>query len=333
MNWCGHGAVRYTVSVANLHILTGECEYLLWQETYRWIAEFSKKYGAENVCRREGATVTIRSLLDDVSVLPFLAEKRLIVVDGMPRCTADEARLLHAGMHPDALLLLVDPKPDKRRSGIKELLSLAEENVREFPQLKGATLLRWIDAYVTQQGRHIAAAARDLLADWHGNDIGMIAGDLDKLVLVAHGTPISASLVEEYCMPSDEGIVWTITDLVTSGQRNAALLYAQRMMERGTDAHGLWALLLSFVKNAVTVRAAIDAGIQTGMLPAATGMHPFALRSLRPYCGRIDVGRLHALLRWTAQQDVRIKTGAYRSSQEEAQEVQSLVALLLLRTP
>ncbi len=323
----------YNGPIANLFILTGENEYLLLREKLRWIEEFTRKHGPENLVRLEGAAGTVRTLLDEVSVLPFLASKRLVLVDGMVRCSKEEAHTLHRSIHPDVLLLFADSKPDKRSGGIKELLALAGKNVTTFPLLKGSSLSRWVEAVAAERGGRLEPRARDLLIDWNGGDAGMIVRDLEKLLLLAGTRPVTVADVERVCVPTDEGIVWTITDYLAAGKRREALTYARRMLARGSDPHGLWAMLLSFLRNAVAVRAALDARIASGDIAGAVGIHPFALRSLLGYCKQLDADALHALLRWASQQDVYLKTGAYRATKEEQQEIQCLIDTFLCKAP
>ena len=74
--------------------MTGENLYALRGEKRRWIDEFSKKHGPENIVRVDGKGLTVRILLDEVGVMPFLAEKRLVIVDGVPKSTKEEIQAL-----------------------------------------------------------------------------------------------------------------------------------------------------------------------------------------------------------------------------------------------
>jgi DNA polymerase III subunit delta len=326
-------SIRYTAHMSNLHVLTGENAYLLLREKRRWIDEFTRKHGSDNVLRTEGTDATVRSLLDEVSTAPFLAEKRLVVVNGMVRCTKEEARLLTQSIHPDVLVLMVDPKPDKRSGGIKELLAIAGKNARECAVLKGAALARWMESFVRERKGSMQPAARDRLMEWNGTDMGMIVSELEKLLTVSDTQSITLAMVEQYCTPSDEGIIWTIGDLLYAGSRDKAILYARNMLECGSDPYGMWSMLLSLLKNLVAVRAALDAKVPPAAIPTECDVHPFVVRSMSGYCRRLDRNALHALLSWAAEEDVHLKTGAYRSTQDTTEEILALLDSFLLRLP
>ncbi len=317
--------LRYTSGVSNVHILTGENAYLLLMEKLRWIREFERKVGMENLLRLQASECTVRSLRDDVSAAPFLAEKRLVIVEGMVRCSKEEARVLDGSIHPGVIVLFVDPKPDKRNPGIKELLVIAKENIKAFAILKPGAIAGWVDGYAREQGGSIHANARDLLIEWNGTDQGMIAGELEKLRLVAGEKSITKEMVEQFCMPTDEGIIWNISDFLYGGKRGEAILYAQRMLSCGADPYGLWSMLLSLLKNIVSVSSALHAGVKASDLASVLGMNPYVLRTMLGYCRRTSESDLLAVLRWAATEEVRVKS--------ESVEMPALIDSFLLRMP
>jgi DNA polymerase III delta subunit len=313
-------------------LFTGENSFLLRRERRRWMQEFQKKHGEENCTVLDGQKVTIRSLLDDVAVLPFLAEKRLVIVDSVPKASKEEIQNLAANVHPQVVLLFCDPKPDKRSGGVKELLATAD--VKTFEPLKGKLVSQWVDSYAKEQQVVIDPAARDTLIEYLGEDMDFLAFEMDKLSLLAHGRSITTADVEQMTIPSDEGIVWRMTDLLCEGSRTEALRYAKRMLDRGGDAYGLWAILLSMLKNLVLVRAAIQSGLVASKdIADATGVHIFALRSLQPYAKRMNDVALETFLGWAMHADRDLKTGVLRSSDDAPQELETLIDQFILHIP
>jgi len=311
---------------------TGENLLALREEKTRWIQEFVKKHGEENMSRLDGKSLTLRALLDEVAMMPFLAERRLFVVEGVPKFSKEETDALLEQIHPQVIVLFVDAKPDKRLAGVKQLL--AKCDVKEFAPLKGAKLTEWLSSVAKKEGAALDPKARDLLLEFIGEDQEALRSEVEKLALFAAGRTVTREDIERMTIPSDEGIVWKMTDLLSAGRKKEAASYARRMLERGGDAYGLWAILLSFLKNAVSVRIALDGGLSSSKeISEETGVHVFALRSLQPYAQKIRAPELHAFLRWTAESDVRLKTGQYRTSDEAPEEIQSLIDRFILTCP
>ncbi len=316
----------------NVHVFTGENSFELLREKVRWIAEFGKKYGEENVSRVDVSSASIRTLLDEVSVLPFLAEKRLVVIDGIPKCSKEDIDLLEKCVHPSALVLFAEAKPDKRSGGVKELLKRAKVHVFEPP--KGPALQTWVRSYAKEQGIALDPPAVQTLLEYTGDDQSMLAREIEKLAAYRTGKTVSRDDVELLCVPTEEGVVWKISDLLATGSKQNALLYAHRLIGRGGDAYGLWAILSSMLKNLVAVHAASEAGISSQSdIAEQTGIHPFAVRSLAQYSRRLDTKKTARFVRWAADADRALKTGGLRSTDEAPQELEALIDAFILKSP
>ena len=99
-------------------------------------ALLEQKHGSENMLTLLSKEATLSALLDAVQTMPFIAEKRLVVVEGIPKLEKEECKELTASVHPQTVLLFADPKPDKRLSSVKELL--ATSDVKTFEPLSPA---------------------------------------------------------------------------------------------------------------------------------------------------------------------------------------------------
>ena len=323
---------RYTHLMDTVHVLTGENEFELLREKRRWIAEFARKFGEDACTRIDAGSVTIRNLLDEVSVLPFLAEKRLIVIDGIPRSSKEEIDLLLQAVHPSTIVLFVDTKPDKRSGGVKELLKVAA--VRTYLPLKGAPLVQWVLSCAAEHGITLDPPACRLLLEYTGDDQNMLAHELEKLSVYRQAQKVSTDDIEALCVPTEEGVIWKISDLLSTGSKADALRFAHRLLSRGGDAYGLWAILSSMLKNLIAVHAASDAGIASqNDIAEATGVHPFAVRSLLQYSRRLDAKRTSGFVRWVADSDRALKTGSLRATDEAPQEIVSLIDAFILKSP
>lgn len=323
---------RYTAAMKQVFLFTGENGYLLGQEKRRWTQEFSQKYGPENLVRLEGGKLSLRLLLDEVGVAPFLSERRLVVVEGVPKFTKEELEILFNALHPQVILLFADPKPDKRFAGIKELLKAAE--VKQFAVLKGKAVPQWVEHRAKELGCPIEPQATNLLLEYSGADQELLDRELTKLSVYAHGRMITRNDVHALSIPTDEGIGWRITDLLYAGQREEAAAYARRSIAAGAEGQAIWALLLSSLRNVVLVAAHIQDGVKnSGVIASQTGIHPFAVASTMKYASRIDCERLRAFVEEVASADIALKTGEHRATGEAPEELQCLIDRFLLRAP
>lgn len=318
--------------MSQVYVFTGENTYRIRQERRRWIDEFAKKFGEDNCTIVDASDVTVRDLLDDVAVLPFFGEKRLVVVDGIPSATKEEVQALFAQIHPSVILVFVASKIDKRGGGAKEMLAKAD--VKEFPPLKGKQFTDWMALESKEHGLALSEKAKLSLLEFIGEDQDLMSGEIRKLALYSNGKTLSEDDIERTVIPMDEGIIWKISDLLCMGSKDKALLYAHRMINRGGDAYGLWAILLSVLRNLIAVSAATSAGKKTAKdIADASGVHIFAVRSMQEYAKRADAESLAAFLTWAARSDKALKTGEIRATEEAPQEIRALIDSFILRAP
>jgi len=310
--------------VQNLCVLTGRNAYAVREEKERWIRTFRGKYGDENLSRVDGGATTVRALQDEVSAAPFIAAKRLVIVEGFPDMTKEDVTLLTRALHPDAVLLIVDAHPDRRLAAVKELLNRA--TVKEFHPIAGRELVRWMDRRLAEAGGSIDAPARALLLERVGEDQELLAGELAKLVLFASGRVIGVSDVDVLVSERSEQAWWHLTELIAAGRTREALTYCRGMMERGESPHALWNTLLWIVASlAETAAAVADGKTSVERIAAGTGMKPGTVRTLLPLARTMDPAKVRALVGRFVRADRELKTGGYRATGSETQEIAALV--------
>lgn len=315
--------------MSQIFLFTGENSFTLREEVRRWIGSFRDKHGEENLMRITARNLTARALFDEVAVAPFIAENRLVIVEGIPSLSKEEVLLLANEMHPQVVILFIEPKPDKRLSATKELLKLAD--VKEFNSVAGAGLKAWMKEFLKQRQAQIEPDACDALLEMVGTDQGMLAEELKKLALFAHDRPIRSADAFHMVIPTGEQVVWHLMDLLGAGKKEEALCYARDLLDRGESPHGLWSRLLWMVNNLVLVSAALADG-QTNPQSIAknTGVNFMSVRSLLPLARQLDPKRLQEFVDDVAESDVGLKTGAYRATGEAPQELTALIDRLIL---
>ncbi len=316
--------------MAPICLFTGDNAYLLREERRRWIVSFTEKYGAENSSRVDAAGLSYSRLLDEVSVLPFTAPKRLVIVEGMPNFEREEIMRLPADTHSDVILLFICPDLDKRRSGTKALLEIAE--VKNFMPLTGAVLDAWMAQRCQQLSVSITPQARCLLHALVGEDQIMLDAEILKLSIYVHGRTIEVADVRSLVLPSAEQNVWHVLDILSSGDSAAALQFVRTYLASGESAAGLWPTLLWAVSQLTQVAAAFHDGARTEQaIMKRCGLKFGTVRSLLPIARRMDRSALLALVEMCAQADIDLKTGPLRMSADAPQEQEALIDLCVAR--
>ena len=303
-----------------LHFFTGENTYALSKELSRWKQQFISKHGPENLLLFNAKDHTLSDILDAVSVMPFIAEKRLVILEGIPKIEKEDFISLCSSIHPSTVLVIVEPKPDKRLGIVKEIERVAEKKI--FSSLSPAELRSWLHALLSTLGSSMTSDAERALLSHVGSDQWTLEMELRKIAAGSKTSEITVSDIDALAVPSGSQVIWKLTDLVGSKKSEEALRFLRWTIERGEDPYGLWSILLTMIKNLTFVFSALEAGHRDQRsIASATGLHPFAISGLLPLASAMNLERIHRLVAWASEADLQLKTGGYSYSPERPHEV------------
>ena len=313
----------------NIVCFTGENSFALCEEQRRWRERFREKYDDHNFLVLEGAELTVRALLDEVGVSPFLAERRLVFIRGIPRFSKEEMETVLAHSHHDVILVFIAGAPDRRLGGVKVLMKLA--TIRQFPLLRGVKLMEWMRTISADAGLKIEEDALRALVECIGEDQEVLYHELKKLNLFVGTGTISRHHVWTLAVAnSDEGMIWHLGELI-GGRDHNALVYIHELLERGEDPFRLWNTLLWMLRSFLQVSMLRAEGICEREIIRHVVLRPQMMQACLTVARSTNILRLREVLRHALDADRNIKTGEYRASETEPGERLALIDQLVLR--
>ncbi len=129
-----------------------------------------------------GDEASAGEILDYVRTMPFIADKRFVVVkrfDSLP--AKDKSRLVEYVRDPArSSYLVLDAWDDSILEDYGDLNKFAE--IRRFGYPAGNELLTWIKQYLEAQDKKIDADAVDVLKELEGQSAAYITNELEKLI-------------------------------------------------------------------------------------------------------------------------------------------------------
>lgn len=158
----------------------------------------------------------------------------------------------------------------------------------------------FLQSRARESGRAIDNAAIDLLHQAHGTDLGVLASEMDKLVLFAgEGEDIDAAMVEKFLTGTLEFDVFGFTNAVEARDPDQAILYARRITMQGArdqkgrredgekSAHRVMAMLAGTVQGLLRARVALSRGMDAEDFASREKLAPWRadrlLRASRAY--------------------------------------------------
>ena len=150
-----------------------------------------------NTTHLDGRKTTLDELRLQCDTLPFMADRRLIIVEGMLGGTGNsgaEKQLLEdlveflPNLPPSTRLVFLEDKPLSRRHPV---LSLAQESdtgyAKRFVCPTGTALVRWVKRRAKQEGGEIDDGAAQTLAALVSDDLALLVQEIRKLVTYTGG--------------------------------------------------------------------------------------------------------------------------------------------------
>ena len=289
---------------------------------------FREKHGSENLAEFDGKKTTYRELRDEVTVAPFIAEKRLIVVEGIPKGKKGDVESVVSDMHPDVVLLFTFNADIGKRAKFtvvqKELKGCAE--CKEFPVLTAQQLKQWIETFLADLGGSASEEARHLLLEMIGEDQQLLAQELRKIALFAHGRQIESEDVRKMVACSAEREVWKLMDFLGDGRTEDALQYVRELMDRGFSPQALWNTFLWMTSLLVQVVAYVEEGeTNPWTIAGELRVNGSGVRAILPSARKMDRQFLQKILDQALTADRGLKTGVYKATNEAPQELLALI--------
>lgn len=314
----------------NLFLFTGKNTYALQSDVRGWKRAFTQKHGEANLSIEEASTLDWGKFSDEAKAAPFLAEKRLLIVEGIPPVSKEQCDVLLSSMHEQTLLLVIEPELDKRKAMTKFLLQRA--TVRVFSSLTREQLIPWLLSIGKEHGVTIHPRDAAFLIALVGVDQWHLERECRKVIAYASPDPPKQEHMEKVCLPSGTHAAWTLSDLIGRGKAEEAASYSHALFASGEDAGFLWnAVFLTIVKNLVTLWVTVqEKRLPVPALARETGVHFLSVQSLLPFVQSLSKEQVQHIVRSVLGADYALKTGELRATAGEPIELQTMLERQIL---
>ena len=311
-----------------LYILYGEDDFSLRHA----LAKLSEgldagDLAAANTTIFEGRHLSLEQLIGTCDTTPFLAPRRLVIVEGLLsrferrdrgqrksppeleewRGLADYA----ARMPQSTMLALADGKLRKDNPLLKALAKGSE--VREFPSLRGEGLYEWVRARVKGGGGDISPRAVRLLAGLVGANLWLLSSELDKLCLYTGGRRIEEGDVLALISNAREASVFEMVDSILQRQPKPAIGLLHKLLDEGATPTYLLFMIIRQFRLALQAKDLLARRLPMGEMASSLGLtSDYALRKTVEQAKRYPLAQLREIYRSLLDTDVSIKTGVLK---------------------
>jgi len=316
-----------------------------------------------NMAELTGAAATPSAVMAEASMMPFLSERRLVVVRGLldaldkrmglskstESAAYHEAAQLLANLHtiPDTcILVLVDNSVDKRRglwkgfvqpasgnrperkiAGLDALIKakVIETEVLATPDLK--TLPGWLQARARARNIAIEGGAVAVLCDFVGGNLRQLDNELEKLALYADGRPITPQDVRAMVSDASEEMIWNLTDALAQRQPAKAMQALRELQRNDQNPIGMLAAIARQYRMLIEIKSVMAVGQNNKFdIAKQLGYSAFPVEKAMRLVGQYAFDELEHAMERLLEADVAMKTGSDQNT-----EIDILVAELSVR--
>ncbi len=291
-----------------------------------------------NVSSVESDSIDFDALRQMIQTLPFLSEKRLVVIHGVPKQKEKKAALseeepaagkrkkkkaAESGMDPlETLAQLLQTAPEttdvaivssEKLKDTHPVYEAAKQNgsITVFDKPEKTELRGWIADRIKKEGASAESDALDLLEEYSNDDLRTIAQEINKLVTyVGVGAKITRIDVRNICCNFHEAGGFELMDLIGKRNSAAALKIAHEYLANGMDPIAVAGQIALQIRTFIKMKDLLSRRAPQTEIQEALNMkkyNPYRVNSLTGYVRNFTMEKLQRLQQMCLQTDSDLK--------------------------
>ena len=280
-----------------------------------------------NVTVLDGSKAGFDELAATCSTVPFLAEKRMVIAEGLltqfetrspdRRAAATEPRRLGQWERLPALfgelpettnLVFVDGELTRRNPLLTIISPVATTST--FPLPRGRELRQWVRDRAARRGIEIEPRAVDALADMVGGNLRIIDSELQKLSVYSGGERVRYQDVDDLVAYVKEANIFVAVDAVLERRPGLAIRHVHQLLDAGRAPAYVITMIARQVRLVLLAHDIKERGGSQAEVGQRLSVSGYPLRKTLEQEGRISTERLVAIHRKLLEADLSIKTSA-----------------------
>lgn len=284
--------------------LTGTNSFLLKTELDQLVTSFVREHTDMGLERLDGEETDYDRIRESLESLPFLAARKLVVLragSANKQFTENAERLLKE-LPETTDLVLVEPKLDKRLAYYKLLKKVTD--YKEFNELDGGGLARWLVEEAKRQGGRLAISDANLLVNRVGVNQQLLSNELAKLLLYSPNVTKDAILL--LTEPAPQSTVFDLLDAGLNGQTKQALELYEEQRQQKVEPVQIIALLAWQLHVLALIKTAGNRDAST--IASSANINPYVVRKSLSIARNLTLKELKDLVSRVRTLDLRLKS-------------------------
>lgn len=295
---------------SQVYLLFGEEAYLRKQYKDKLKNALSAEGDTMNCHYYEGKDVSVGEIIDLAETMPFLAERRVIVLEntGLFKSGGEALAEYLSAPAPTVFFVFAESEIDKRSKLYKTVQSKGVSV--EFSIQDEHTLKRWILGMIKRENKNISENALNLFLNKTGTDMENIHKELEKLFCYClEKDVITEADIEEICTQKVTNQIFDMVNAIADRQQKKALsLYYDLLSLREAPMRILFLIGRQF-NILLMVKEMKKKGYDNKTIASKAGIPPFTVGKYSAQAAKFKSKDLKQALTECVEADEAVKTG------------------------
>lgn len=302
--------------------------YIYGEDTFRsrqylkeQIEKFKKARDPQgyNVVVLDGAKLDSGKIFSEIYAMPFLAEKKMIVIENVLSSSEKEllaeliVRIKEKKIPESNITVFWQGETKGKTKEVAELEKIlkVEKYAKKFEYLSGPLLKNWVEQEIKRLGGSISSQAAQYLVNNSANNVWQLSSLLEQLFLYTNQKEIQLKDVQLFLGEKADDNVFNMVEAIVSGNHKLAykLLEAQRKL--GEDDFKIFGLIAWQFKMLLQMRSLYDVedNITSDVAAKKLKIHPFVAKKNWSMMKKNPIKYLTGIYNELLDIDIKTKTG------------------------
>lgn len=317
----------------SVYILHGDDEYAISRQVADLQSRMDGDWADLNTTRMDGRTTPLDAIRNAVMALPFLVERRLVILD-------EPLARLNSQADRSAFVQLLDDVPPTTALVLIENEPLDDEDLKQYPTQRlsdhwlirwsrsagervfrknyplpvGAAMALWIQTQAKEAGGQFRPDAAALLSNLVGNDTRSARNEIEKLLsYVNYARPVEIEDVGLLTASIAEADIFAMVDAL--GERNArdALTLLNNLLET-QEPLSIFGMVVRQFRLLLLAREVLDLGGGPDDVRRQLKLHNYVAKKIANQARQFYLPDLEVIYRHLLDIDKEVKTGGIDAS-------------------
>lgn len=272
-----------------------------------------------NVSQIDAERTEPGAMLGEMLASPFLAERRMVVIENVLVTKHDELRenileRIKNNTLPEINVLVfwegTDTFKTKSAKTLFEQLK-KEKFAQKFDELKAGDLFAWAEAEFKEHGGIINRQALQFLLDATAGDMWRLHHLIRQLAVYKGSEEIRIADISEFIDEKADNNIFNLVDAIVAKQPKQVFAMMREQYRNGEDAGYIFAMILRQFRILLQLRDLFERedNPTSDALAARLGLHPFVVKKSLPLVKRYTMRELEGIYQELLECDINTKTG------------------------